>query len=441
MKSRRLLIELSLASFSMFMALWIGVPKFMGAQTINSSKYFPDPAVLGAVRGAMGVSENEPFTKGQATQYSGELNIENCENIEGLNFFRGITSLKLECHNLEQIDLSPFLNLETVVLKSDNTLSVKTDTNQELKEFTLNINPNMRETSGPIQVNFSQNPELYLLNLNQCPITAIDLTSNPELFQLALECDGSKYALTSLDITQNNKLAALMLSGHHLETLDVSHLKGLYILRCNHNQIQNLVLGIHPDLNRLECNRNSITKLDVSTYQSLQILSCENNRLTELLLPIRYSHLEYLRCFANGLELLDLSQQKKLKTLQAQKNPLKHIAFPKNPIQWIETDRFEWNQYLIPRDEIWPMGYSVIWTPAVTWKPIYQNIPPNPIPENLSEVSKRSPFVGELFKELDTKIGIDTLDDSKLKTMLIDNAYSGMTSNELTKLKTFDLND
>lgn len=428
MKKRHLLIEISLAAFTIFIMLWIFVPKFLGSQNIILPTYFPDPAVRSAVRTALGVVGDEPFTKKQAAEYNGELKIENCKSIKGLELFPNLSSLILESHTLSMMDLSKHPKLEHLILNSDNIESVNTDFNPHLKEFTLQIDPAKRINPLPVDISFIHNPKLNYVSLINCPLNSIDFTANPELFSVAISNINTTHRLNSLNISHNHKIASLFVSGHDLEALDVYHLHDLYILRCSNNNLLEITLPANSKINHIECSQNKLTRLDVSTAHELEILSCFQNKLTELILPQKISNLKYLRCFDNHLLNLDVSRQIHLKTIQAYKNPLQQISFSPYPIQWVETDNIEWNHFSVSPDKKWPMAFIVPHSPAYTQNQFFSTRLStgssvvrieNPIMDKLSEQSKRSPYMNDLslhlHPELKNQYQPQTIETSILK--------------------------
>lgn len=77
-------VEIGVVVAVLFLLVWIIMPKFLGAQNINTPRTFPDDYMRAAVERLMGVGEFEPITRNQLEEKSGVLAITNSHNFQGL---------------------------------------------------------------------------------------------------------------------------------------------------------------------------------------------------------------------------------------------------------------------------------------------------------------------------------------------------------------------
>ncbi len=124
------------------------------------------------------------------------------------------------------------------------------------------------------------------------------------------------------------ELSTLVCSENDLTSLSLSENKKLDLLDCSHNQLTSLDLSANTALTELRCSNNSLSGLDLKKNTGLITLFCENNKLTSLDLS-KLAALEELHCgnyyddfpdrdFYNGIELIDLSYDNALTTLDCE---------------------------------------------------------------------------------------------------------------------------
>ena len=109
-------------------------------------------------------------------------------------------------------------------------------------------------------------------------LTSIDVSQNNALIFLNLT--GNQ--LTSIDVSQNNALTQLRCDDNQLTSIDVSQNNALTFLRCDWNQLTILNVSQNTDLTYLYCGWNQLTSLNVSQSTNLTDLNCNDNQLTSL---------------------------------------------------------------------------------------------------------------------------------------------------------------
>ena len=175
-------------------------------------------------------------------------------------------------------------------------------------------------------------PALYFLRVNGSTsssgkLTSLDVSENPKL--ASLHCDYNQ--LTSLDVSKNTALADLRFQGNLLTNLDVSNNTALDILDCGKNQMTSLDVSENICLKSLYCDSNLLTSLDVSNNTALRDLRCQNNYLADLNVSENVA-LTLLYCYSNQLTNLDVSNNTALQDLRCQSNFLESLDVSDNTL-------------------------------------------------------------------------------------------------------------
>lgn len=149
-----------------------------------------------------------------------------------------------------------------------------------------------------VGIDIDKSNKLYLLRINENPITSIDISQAPNLKEFwASYCTeltsvnlGDSEELTSLSL-QSTKVASLNLSkktkieelylGENplLKATDFSMLSGLRTLWVNGNTLDSLDVSNCPELEYLDCSKNNLTTLNLSQNARLEKLFCWGNNI------------------------------------------------------------------------------------------------------------------------------------------------------------------
>ncbi len=151
-------------------------------------------------------------------------------------------------------------------------------------------------------------PRLEAIDCSGNAVTSLNLSDNQRLINLV--CNDN--ALTELDISGNPTLTYVACMNCGLTALDVSTNIELDTLICDGNALTVLKLSNNPKLAYLSCVANQLTELDLSANTSLTTVYCENNLLTVLTLD-RQENLSRLSCYGNRIRFLDLLESPVLK--------------------------------------------------------------------------------------------------------------------------------
>lgn len=248
-----LLIELACAVIILALLAERMLPKFLEAQNnINTSYHIPDENFRKAMAEYMGVSENGYYTKVEARKQSKkklhlDVSNKNIQSLEGIDYFRDISSLNCSSNHLSKLDLSMMYAL----------LSINASNNQ-LKEIILAKGYNYLST----------------LNLSNNQLSTIDLVDALKLNSL----DISDNEITFLTVSHLKKLDNLMLPFNKLEKIDLNGCDSLSVLILNSNQIKRIDLSYNLNLSFLILSSNPLESLllpDTSNLQAL-VLSYTN---------------------------------------------------------------------------------------------------------------------------------------------------------------------
>lgn len=163
-------------------------------------------------------------------------------------------------------------NTETMQVKSDHPATPNID--------------KVRTGSGNIIVYVPQDRYVTTFESNGQFIDNIDLSALTELRTLVLKNAG----LTTIDLSYNNKLEKLDLSGNELKRVDLRgpssyFYKGkLADINVSRNKLDSLLFNDLYGVRRLDVSHNNLTKLDVSDADNLRMLDISYNKFTRLLL-------------------------------------------------------------------------------------------------------------------------------------------------------------
>ena len=124
-----------------------------------------------------------------------------------------------------------------------------------------------------------------------------------------LNCDneGSKYEITSLDVSKCTGLTYLNCDCNLLTSLDISKNTALIDLSCHGNDLTSLDISKCLVLNNLICYENDLTSLDASKCIALTELDCKGNRLTSLNVS-GCTALTYLSCYDNQFTATEMNK-------------------------------------------------------------------------------------------------------------------------------------
>lgn len=130
-------------------------------------------------------------------------------------------------------------------------------------------------TNNLTAVDFSQNLNLKIINLEENDLSSIDVSFLPNLWTLAV----TDNQLTSLDLTNNLDMYNIYCSGNNISNLNLPVLPNLEELYCVLNDIDSIDLSGSPVFNKLFCNDNDLVYLNLKNGGSsyMEFFSADNN--------------------------------------------------------------------------------------------------------------------------------------------------------------------
>lgn len=108
---------------------------------------------------------------------------------------------------------------------------------------------------------------------------------------------------------------------------DIRWFTGLEYLTCFSNEIEELDLSSNTALMALYCSYNNISSLDLSSNTALMVLNCSDNNISSLDLTQNTALTEVI-CRNNKLEELNVAGCSELDSLECQNNQLTSLVLP-----------------------------------------------------------------------------------------------------------------
>jgi len=231
-------------------------------------------------------------------------------NLQGIQHFVGLTTLRCYSNNLTSLSLSSNTRLTYVDCSDNNLSNLDASTLTALKTLRCQNN-HLRNLDIPssapdLETVICNNNDFTMLFLNNYPaLKTLDASACSTLYQLS--CNNS--ALTSLEVANCSQMRFLSCGGNKLTELNLRGCDGLTNLYCPNNQLTELEVDVCPLLEDLYCNGNPLTyleacgmtnleKLSVADCLELETLLCYENNLTDLDVT-GCTALNDLQCFDN----------------------------------------------------------------------------------------------------------------------------------------------
>lgn len=317
-KRTAILLEIGVVAMVLFLLAWIIMPKFTGAQNINTPRIFPDDYMRASIERMMRVGTFEPITRSQLAENNGSLQISNSHNFTGLENASSIQSLQiisesptetpvpvvlpkllnltvfrlngkmfhsLDARNapnllsiqstispLTEINLQGLEHLETILFSGTEVDSIDLSYHPNLKNLYFSKNQNLKE------INIRNNKKLKILNSNFNSLESIDVSQNTELEELDIRFNKLKH----VDLTNNVKLKEASVNCETLETVDVSKCTELENLDVSHSNVIKIDISNNPMLKELFCNHTLINTIDATNNPHLEKITLSTDQLMNI---------------------------------------------------------------------------------------------------------------------------------------------------------------
>ena len=214
-------------------------------------------------------------------------------NIENITIPTSVKRLNLSSNKISNIDLPT--NIQTAELNNNKISNIDLSKNNDLlvlelhenplEDIDVRNNPNLLKLVFGIKtekdtIDFSINPKLSTVKIygkDGGKIKALDFSNQPNLSELRLENLG----ITNLNIENNLKLSKLSLENNNLNTIDLSKNKNIWTLHLNNNNSQNIKLPIKhivrvSESRKLKVKKNSYVTIPSMLYNDKEYFLDEN---------------------------------------------------------------------------------------------------------------------------------------------------------------------
>ncbi|MDA8910948.1 hypothetical protein N9I21_04055 [Crocinitomicaceae bacterium] len=285
---------------------------FLSASLFSQNVYIPDANFKAYLVGKTDINTNgdDEIQVSEASAFGSTINCKSLEiyDLRGVEAFTSLVMLVCSSNELNNLDISFNISLETLWCSNNNLTELDISKNIALVDLDCSSNKLVNiDLNGAIALE-----ELFCYNNK---LVNIDLNGAGSLEEI--DCDENQ--LTSLDISSNISLETLSCSYNNLTELDISKNIALTKLTCDENQLTSLDISKNIALTRLTCDENQLTSLDVSKNIALTKLTCDENQLTSLDISKNIA-LTRLTCDENQLTSLDVSKNIALTKLRCESN-------------------------------------------------------------------------------------------------------------------------
>lgn len=293
------------------------------------------------------------------------------------------------------------------VLRFSHVNNLDVSNNLNLEELLCDF------SSGPINV--SNNPNLIkLICKNQ---EYLDVSNNPLLEYL--ECEGGIYKLSEIDLSNNTSLKKLVLWFNNISQLDLSQNTALEFIDCSFNLIQNMDFTNNVNTRYISCGGDSLQNINVTGLVNLETLATGNfldstsSNLMNLDVSTNAS-LKSLYCPSGNLTVLNLSANTQLEKLYCGYNDFDTLLLCSNTnLEYLHIDGMPQLTHVFIADTTQPPNYYAYGSPNFNFADCTLL--------NLEEVATKIPEISIYPNPANDKIYINNLpSNSNLIFKIID---------------------
>lgn len=283
MKSKHLVIEISIAAFVLMMLLWIMLPKFLRVQDYPMIEYFPDAVLRQAAKDKLGITKQHPFDESMLQRHAwntdfGEFVLIGCDDLTGLRYFNSLRKLHLESDSLQMLHFGDYRNLSAFHIKAPSLELLNLSINSKLTSLYIDLDGSNRPRNKTFNFHVPNANSIISLTVMDYSNASIDLSPYPYINEIILvNHDPSGKGLQSLDLSKNEYLSRLRIEGHPIKTLDLSKQSELTHLYCSNNQLQEIKFAPNTRLQELECSNNQLDELNLQNTQQITTVKANGN--------------------------------------------------------------------------------------------------------------------------------------------------------------------
>ena len=203
---------------------------------------------------------------------------------------------------LTAVDLSKATELRSLYLQNNALTSVNVANMPELRDLNL---ANNQLTA--VTLNSSKNPLIETLDLSNNPIAATSFIYGQANLRY-LNLSGMDY--TSLTLTKDVNLDALLVANNALKTLTLTATKDISLIDVRGNKLEKMTTPTDglPQLQQLLADDNYLEDLDISASTDINTLTVARNEISKVTLPSK-SKLQVYDCSENALTFSSLPRK------------------------------------------------------------------------------------------------------------------------------------
>lgn len=203
---------------------------------------------------------------------------------------------------LTAVDLSKATELRSLYLQNNALTSVNVANMPELRDLNL---ANNQLTA--VTLNSSKNPLIETLDLSNNPIAATSFIYGQANLRY-LNLSGMDY--TSLTLTKDVNLDALLVANNALKTLTLTATKDISLIDVRGNKLEKMTMPTDglPQLQQLLADDNYLEDLDISASTDINTLTVARNEISKVILPSK-SKLQVYDCSENALTFSSLPRK------------------------------------------------------------------------------------------------------------------------------------
>ena len=203
---------------------------------------------------------------------------------------------------LTAVDLSKATELRSLYLQNNALTSVNVANMPELRDLNL---ANNQLTA--VTLNSSKNPLIETLDLSNNPIAATSFIYGQANLRY-LNLSGMDY--TSLTLTKDVNLDALLVANNALKTLTLTTTKDISLIDVRGNKLEKMTMPTDglPQLQQLLADDNYLEDLDISASTDINTLTVARNEISKVTLPSK-SKLQVYDCSENALTFSSLPRK------------------------------------------------------------------------------------------------------------------------------------
>lgn len=265
-----------------------------------------------------------------------DISHKNIKSLSGIETMKELSSLNASSNEINKVNLKLNTNLRVLDLSNNSIYTINLNSNNNLKH--LNLSNNYLSS-----LEFNHKTAIEELYLDNNKLKDINLFNYEEAKIISLKNN----EITSLDLRRNLYLKSFDLSHNKIKNIDLINQKDIENVNASFTDIKSLKLyspklsglnisntkindmDLPSTLVNLNINKTGINKLDTSKMKDLKSLDISNTYLDHFIFK-NNDNLEDLRAESSHLRIIDISNNKELKSLNLNDNLLKEINLENN---------------------------------------------------------------------------------------------------------------